>query len=88
MSSGQWDDLFILVLLAIIFLATLGLITNFKKAYKAHGGYVIMGTEKPLKQPWKAIRGFFAFWKDFLVGDSPVLALGVIIILAIAYLFA
>jgi len=38
------------------------------------------------KQPWKAIRGFFMFWKDFLVGDSPVLALGVLIILAIAYL--
>lgn len=38
------------------------------------------------KQPWKAIHGFFLFWKDFLVGDSPVLALGVLIILAIAYL--
>jgi hypothetical protein len=35
---------------------------------------------------WKAVKGFFLFWKDFLVGDSPVLALGVIIILAIAYL--
>jgi 4-hydroxybenzoate polyprenyltransferase len=35
---------------------------------------------------WKALKSFFLFWKDFLVADSPVLALGVIIILAIAYL--
>ncbi|MGO8805490.1 MAG: hypothetical protein ACLQO7_02650 [Candidatus Bathyarchaeia archaeon] len=34
---------------------------------------------------WKAVKGFFEFWKDFLVGDSPVLALGVVIILAVAY---
>lgn len=44
-----------------------------------------MSANKTLKQPWKAIRNFFAFWKDFLVGDSPVLALGVIIILGVAY---
>ena len=43
-------------------------------------------SDKTLKQPWKAIRSFFVFWKDFLVGDSPVLALGAIIILCIAYL--
>jgi membrane protein implicated in regulation of membrane protease activity len=35
---------------------------------------------------WKAVKSFFSFWKDFLVGDSPVLALGVVIILAVAYL--
>lgn len=35
---------------------------------------------------WKGVKDFFAFWKDFLVGDSPVLALGVVIILGIAYL--
>jgi len=35
---------------------------------------------------WKAVRSFFGFWKDFLLGDSPVLALGVIGILAVAYL--
>ena len=45
-----------------------------------------MPSDKTLKQPWKAIRSFFAFWKDFLVGDSPVLALGVLIILGVAYL--
>ena len=45
-----------------------------------------MGSDKTLKQPWKAIRSFFAFWKDFLVGDSPVLALGVMVILGVAYL--
>ena len=45
-----------------------------------------MSSDKTLRQPWKAIRGFFVFWKDFLVGDSPVLALGVLIILGVAYL--
>ena len=35
---------------------------------------------------WKAVKGFFGFWKDFLVGDSPVLALGVLIILVVVYL--
>jgi hypothetical protein len=45
-----------------------------------------MVSDKTLKQPWKAIRSFFAFWKDFLVGDSPVLALGVLVILGVAYL--
>jgi ABC-type bacteriocin/lantibiotic exporter with double-glycine peptidase domain len=45
-----------------------------------------MSSDKTLKQPWKAIRSFFVFWKDFLVGDSPVLALGVLIILGVAYL--
>jgi 4-amino-4-deoxy-L-arabinose transferase-like glycosyltransferase len=45
-----------------------------------------MPSDKTLKQPWKAMRSFFAFWKDFLVGDSPVLALGVLIILGVAYL--
>jgi hypothetical protein len=35
---------------------------------------------------WKGIKSFFSFWKDFLVGDSPVLALGVLIILGVAYL--
>jgi len=34
----------------------------------------------------KGIKSFFSFWKDFLVGDSPVLALGVIAILGVAYL--
>ena len=35
---------------------------------------------------WKAVKSFFVFWKDFLVGDSPVLAIGVLIILGVAYL--
>jgi hypothetical protein len=39
-----------------------------------------------LKAVWGFIRSFGLFWKDFLVGDSPELALGVIIILGIAYL--
>lgn len=37
------------------------------------------------KQPWKALKSFFVFWKDFLVGDSPVLALGVLLILSVTY---
>ena len=35
---------------------------------------------------WQGLRSFFLFWKDFLVGDSPELALGVLIILGTAYL--
>ena len=34
----------------------------------------------------RGIKSFFSFWKDFLVGDSPVLALGVLIIVGVAYL--
>ena len=40
---------------------------------------------KILKTIWKFIKGFLLFWKDFLVGDSPELALGVVIILGVAY---
>ena len=45
-----------------------------------------MPQAKAESRAWHAVKGFFEFWKDFLVGDSPVLALGVIIILAVAYL--
>ena len=41
---------------------------------------------KILKTLWKFIKSFLLFWKDFLVGDSPELALGVLIILGVAYL--
>ncbi|MGD0995411.1 MAG: hypothetical protein ABR909_07805 [Candidatus Bathyarchaeia archaeon] len=45
-----------------------------------------MPSGKTLNAVWKGVKSFFKFWKDFLVGDSPVLALGVIIILCVAYL--
>jgi hypothetical protein len=45
-----------------------------------------MPCDKTLRALWKGIKSFFSFWKDFLVGDSPVLALGVVIILGVAYL--
>lgn len=45
-----------------------------------------MPTDKTANKLWKGVKGFFVFWKDFLVGDSPVLALGAVIILAVAYL--
>ena len=46
-----------------------------------------MQSDKTSKAIRKGVKkSFFSFWKDFLVGDSPVLALGVIIILGIAYL--
>lgn len=45
-----------------------------------------MPIEKTLGALRKGIKSFFSFWKDFLVGDSPVLALGVLIILGVAYL--
>lgn len=35
---------------------------------------------------WNALKGFLKFWKNFLIGDSPVLALGVVIIVGVAYL--
>jgi hypothetical protein len=45
-----------------------------------------MPQNKTLKTLRKGTKSFFSFWKDFLVGDSPVLALGVLIILGVAYL--
>ena len=45
-----------------------------------------MPQDKTLRALWKGIKSFFSFWKDFLVGDSPVLALGALIILGVAYL--
>lgn len=45
-----------------------------------------MPYDKTRRGLWKGVKGFFSFWKDFLVGDSPVLALGVVIILGVAYL--
>jgi len=45
-----------------------------------------MPHNKTLRALWKGVKSFFSFWKDFLVGDSPVLALGVVIILGVAYL--
>ncbi len=42
-------------------------------------------TARALKLIWKGTKAFFVFWKDFLVGDSPELALGVLIILGIAF---
>ncbi len=41
---------------------------------------------KLLRTIWKLIKSFGLFWKDFLVGDSPELAVGVLIILAVGYL--
>jgi len=41
---------------------------------------------KILKLIWKFLKGFGLFWQDFLVGDSPELALGVLVILGISYL--
>jgi hypothetical protein len=41
---------------------------------------------KILASVWKFIKSFMLFWQDFLVGDSPELALGVLIILGVAYL--
>jgi hypothetical protein len=40
---------------------------------------------KLFKAIWEFIKSFGLFWKDFLVGDSPELALGVTIILGVSY---
>lgn len=41
---------------------------------------------KALKVIWRAIRAFALFWVDFIVGDSPEIAVGVVFILALAFL--
>ena len=35
---------------------------------------------------WRGIKGFGAFWVDFLIGDSPEIAVGVVIILGISFI--
>ena len=45
-----------------------------------------MHSGKRLSAVGKGVKSFFTFWKDFLVGDSPILALGAVIILSVAYL--
>jgi hypothetical protein len=39
-----------------------------------------------MKLIWRGIKGFGAFWVDFLIGDSPEIAVGVVIILVIGIL--
>ena len=34
---------------------------------------------------WKGVKGFVLFWVDFIIGDSPEIAIGVVIILGIAF---
>ena len=34
---------------------------------------------------WKGIRGFALFWVDFIIGDSPEIAVGVVIILGLSF---
>jgi len=34
------------------------------------------------------MRGFFAFWVDFIIGDDPIVAVGVVIALAVTGLLA
>ncbi len=34
---------------------------------------------------WRGVKGFGAFWVDFLIGDSPEIAVGVVIILALSF---
>ena len=34
---------------------------------------------------WKGIKGFGLFWVDFIIGDSPEIAIGVVIILGVAF---
>ncbi len=41
---------------------------------------------KSLEILWKGLKSFGLFWKNFLIGDAPEIALGVIFILAIAFL--
>lgn len=36
----------------------------------------------------RVVRGFFAFWYDFIVGDDATIAIGVVIALALTALLA
>lgn len=40
-----------------------------------------------MKALGRALRAFAAFWVDFLVGDSPEIFLGVLVVVAAALLF-
>jgi hypothetical protein len=44
------------------------------------------GFEKVIWLIWKGIRAFGLFWKNFIIGDAPEIALGVVIILIMAFL--
>lgn len=35
---------------------------------------------------WRGSKSFGRFWRDFLIGDTPEIALGVLIILGLAFL--
>ena len=39
-----------------------------------------------MKIIWRGLKGFGAFWVDFLIGDSPEIAVGVVIILGLSFL--
>ncbi len=41
--------------------------------------------KKILQTLWKGIKSFGLFWKNFLIGDAPEIALGVVLILGIAF---
>ncbi len=41
--------------------------------------------EGALRLIWNGLKSFGGFWKNFLIGDSPEIAIGVVIILGIAF---
>ena len=43
-------------------------------------------SNKILDGIWLGIKSFGLFWKDFLIGDTPEIALGVVVILGVAVL--
>ena len=46
------------------------------------------GIEKLLMLVWKGIKSFGLFWKEFLIGDAPEIAFGIVIILGLAILLS
>ncbi len=40
---------------------------------------------KVMRLIWKGIRSFLLFWQDFLVGDSPEIAIGAVVVLGLAF---
>jgi hypothetical protein len=41
--------------------------------------------KKVFRLVWNGLKSFGLFWKNFLIGDSPEIAVGVLIILGIAF---
>ena len=42
--------------------------------------------DKMSRWVWRGMKSFARFWRDFLIGETPEIALGVVVILGLAFL--